>query len=52
MKNNISWYKVCLGRRSQNFTKDEQSDISFNGSKYDLSVDHSSIKKEEILNIN
>ena len=31
--------------------KDEQSEISLNGTVYDFSVDHSSIKKEYILNI-
>ena len=31
--------------------KDEQSQISMNGTVYDFSVDHSSIKKEDILNI-
>ena len=36
---------------SQSFTKDKQSKISLNGTVYDFSVDHSSIKKEGILNI-
>ena len=31
--------------------KDEQSEISMNGTVYDFSVDHSLIKKEDILNI-
>ena len=31
--------------------KDEQSEISLNGTVHDFSVDHSSIKKEDILNI-
>ena len=34
-----------------NFAIDEQSGISLNGTVYKFSVDHSSIKKENILNI-
>ena len=49
-KNNKSWYNFCLGSVSKNFTKDEQNEISLNGIVYDFSVDHSSIKKQEILN--
>ena len=37
----------CSGSLSKVFTKDEQSDISLNGTIYDLSVDHSLIKKED-----
>ena len=48
---NISWYNFCLGREAIGFTKDEQSEISLNGTVYDFSVGHSSIKKEDILNI-
>ena len=33
------------------FTKDEQSEISLNGTVYHFSVHHRSIKKEDILNI-
>ena len=44
-KDNISWYNFCLGNVSQDFTKDEQSEIALIGAVYDLSVDHSSIKK-------
>ena len=50
-KDNISWYSFSLGSISKDFTKNEQSEISLNGFVYDLSVDHSSIKKEGILNI-
>ena len=50
-KDNISWDNFCLGSVSQDFTKDEQSDISLNGTVHDFSVAHSSIKKEDILNI-
>ena len=50
-KYNISWYNFCLGSISQDFTKDEQSEISLNGTVYDFSVDHISIKKEDIFNI-
>ena len=31
---------------------DKQSETSLNGTVYDFSVDHSSIAKEDILNIN
>ena len=44
-QDNVSWYKFCLVSVSKKFTKDEQSDV------YDFSVDHSWIKKEDILNI-
>ena len=39
-----SWYNFYLESVSKDFTKDEQHD-------YDFSVDHSSTKKEDILNI-
>ena len=51
LKDNISWYNFCLGIVSQGFAKDEQSEISLNGTVYDFSADYSSIKKECILNI-
>ena len=47
---NIRWYKFCLGSVSKDFKKDQHSEISLNGTVYDFSVDHSSIKKEDILN--
>ena len=50
-RDNISWYNFCLGSIAIGFTKDEQSEISLNGTVYDFSVGHSSIKKEDILNI-
>ena len=50
-KDKISWYNFCLGSMSKDFTKNKQSEISVNGSVYDFSVDHSTIKKEDILNI-
>ena len=31
--------------------KDEQSEISLNGTVYDFSVNHSSIEKEDILRV-
>ena len=43
MKDNIDWYNFYLGRVLQDFTKDEQSEISLNGTLYDFSFDHSSI---------
>ena len=50
-KDNIVWYNFYLGSVSKDFTKDEQSETSLNGTVNDFSVDHSSIKKEDILNI-
>ena len=50
-RDNISWHNICLSSTSKGFTKDEQSEISVNGNVYDFSVDHSSIKKEDIFNI-
>ena len=46
----INWYDFCLGRISNDFTKDEQSEISLNGTVYVFPADHSSIKKEDIIN--
>ena len=42
---------VSLRKCLKDFTKDKQSEISLNDTVYDFSVDHSSIKKEDILNI-
>ena len=50
-KDNISQYNFCLGSVSKDFTKDKQSKISLDGTVYDFSIDHSSIEKEDILNI-
>ena len=47
---NIRWYKFCSGSVSKDFKKDQQSETSLNGTVHDFSVDHSSIKKEDILN--
>ena len=47
----ISWYNFCLGSISKDFTKNELSEISFNGPVYDFSVEDNSIKKEDIVNI-
>ena len=49
--NNISWYNFCQGSVSNNFIKNERPEISLNDAVYDFSIDHSSIKKEYILNI-
>ena len=48
---NIGWYELCLGSISKDFTKDEQSEISLNGTVYDFPVNYSSVEKENILNI-
>ena len=50
-KDNINWYHFCLGIVSQDFTKDERSEISLNGTVNDYLVDQSSIYREYILNI-
>ena len=48
---NISWYIYCLESVSKDFTTDEESEFfSLNGTIYIFSVDHSSMKKEDILN--
>ena len=44
-------YNFCLGSISQDFAKDEQSEISLNGTVSNFLADHSSNKKEDILNI-
>ena len=40
-----------MGGISKDFEKDEQSEIALNGTVYDFSIDHSSFKKEDMLNI-
>ena len=50
-KDNTSWNNFCLGSVSKDFTNDETSEISFNSTAYDFSVDQSSIRKGDILNI-
>ena len=47
----MSWYNFCLGSISKDFTNDEHSEICFSSTVYDFSVDNSSIKKEDKLNI-
>ena len=49
-KDSIRWCNFCLGSESKDFTREEQTEISLNGTVYDFSVDHSWIKKEGILN--
>ena len=44
---NTSWYNFRLGSKS----KDEQNKIPLNVTVYNFSVDHHSIKIEDILNI-
>ena len=48
---NMSWYNFCLGSISKDFTKDEQSQISLDGTLYNFSVNHTLMKKEDILNL-
>ena len=49
----ITWDDITFvyGLSQKGFTKDQESDVSLNGMVYDFSVDHSSIKIEDILNI-
>ena len=35
---NMSWYNFCLGSVSQDFTKDDQSEISLNDTMYGLTI--------------
>ena len=42
---NKPWYEFCLGSKSKDFAKDKQSEISLNGTVYDISVNLSSVKK-------
>ena len=39
-----------LGSVSKEFTKDEQSEISFNGTAHNFSVDHNLIEEQNIRN--
>ena len=41
----ICWYELCLRSISKDFTKNEQIQISLNGTVYDFSVDYSSVEK-------
>ena len=51
MNCNRSWYSFSLENASKYFKEDEQSEISVNGVACDFSVDHSLVKKEDVLNI-
>ena len=51
MNDNRRWYNFFLGSVLKDFSKDQESEISLNGTVYNLLVDHSSIKIENILNI-
>ena len=46
----LCWHELFLGSVSEVFTKDEQRKF-LNGTVYNISVDHSLIRKEDILNI-
>ena len=46
---NICWHEFCLGTILKDFTKDEMSETSLNGTIYDFLVDHSATEKEDIL---
>ena len=50
---NINLCNFCLGSVSKDFPKDEKNEFFFflNGTVYDFSFDHSSVKKEDIHNI-
>ena len=51
-KESISWCNCILGSVSKDFKKDEQSEISVNGTVYDFSVDRSSTKKKKFVGSN
>ena len=51
MNDNRRWYNFFLGSVLKDFSKDQESEISLNGTAYNFLVDHSSIKIENILNI-
>ena len=51
VNDNIRRYSFCLTSESKDFTKDDQSSISLNGTLYDFPFDHSSIEKGGKLNI-
>ena len=51
-KESICWCNCILGSVSKDFTKDEQSEISVNGTVYDFSVDRSSTKKKKFVGSN
>ena len=49
---NINLCNFCLRSVLKDFPKDEKSEFFFlNGTVYDFSFDHSSVKKEDIHNI-
>ena len=51
MNDNRRWYNFFLGSVLKDVSKDQESEISLNGTVYKFLVDHSSIKIENILNI-
>ena len=51
MYNDIIWYDFCSESLSKDLIKDEQSQISLNGTAYDFSVDHSQLEKKIFMNI-
>ena len=51
VNDNIRWYNFWLGSLSIDLTKDKKSEVSLNGTVYGFLVEHSSIKKEDILSI-
>ena len=42
-------YNICLRSVSKDFAKDEQTEISLNGTMNDFLGEHSSIKKKKFL---
>ena len=49
LKENIIWYNFSLRRVSKAFTKDELSELSFNGTEYDFQLNIVQLKKKAIL---
>ena len=46
---NLPWHEFRLGSIWKDFTKDELSEISLNGTAHDFSVDRIAIEKEELF---
>ena len=47
----MSCSEFSLGNISKEFTKDEITEISLNGTVFDYSVDHGTVRRKYILNI-
>ena len=50
-RDNIPLYEFCLRGVSIEFTKDELRKVYLNGTTYDLSLHHSTVGKEDKINV-